>query len=286
MKDLLTVPWQLTRDRQIAGRVVRSKDRAAWLSVLHYRAHLAKELRNRREGEVSFLYHPRLRGSRDDRQGQGSDISRIHLGDQPPRFSSVLLASRHAAGPEQDVELVAQSIYCVSRSEPRLPFEIDDASRPETDFDKEDTTYVRVGQDTRLNHRVIDLRTPANQAIFRIQSAVCELFRDALRAQDFVEIHTPKLIGGASEGGASYCLPDCLRGRADDGSMMIACDVCDGWYHTGCLAKYMSAPQADDDAEAQPERRRSRARLCSDNVVRDDAQVLGIPVLRDQSTFF
>jgi aspartyl-tRNA synthetase len=38
-----------------------------------------------------------------------------------------------------------------------------------------------VGQDTRLNHRVIDLRTPANQAIFRVQSAVCELFRDALR---------------------------------------------------------------------------------------------------------
>ena len=82
---------------------------------------------------------------------------------------------------QQDVELVAQSIYCVSRSVPRLPFEIDDASRPETDFDKEDCTYVRVGQDTRLNHRVIDLRTPVNQAIFRVQSAVCELFRDALR---------------------------------------------------------------------------------------------------------
>ena len=63
-------------------------------------------------------------------------------------------------------------IYCL---------QIDDASRPETDFDKEDCTYVRVGQDTRLNHRVIDLRTPANQAIFRVQSAVCELFRDALR---------------------------------------------------------------------------------------------------------
>ena len=58
-------------------------------------------------------------------------------------------------------------------------------------------------QDTRLNYRVIDLRTPANQAIFRVQSAVCELFREALRRKDFVEIHTPKLIGGASEGGAS-----------------------------------------------------------------------------------
>lgn len=31
---------------------------------------------------------------------------------------------------------------------------------------------VRVGQDTRLNYRVLDLRTPANQAIFRIQCHV------------------------------------------------------------------------------------------------------------------
>jgi aspartyl/asparaginyl-tRNA synthetase len=38
---------------------------------------------------------------------------------------------------------------------------------------------VRVGQDTRLNHRVIDLRTPANQAIFSVQSGVCALFREA-----------------------------------------------------------------------------------------------------------
>ncbi len=31
---------------------------------------------------------------------------------------------------------------------------------------------MRVGQDTRLNNRVLDLRTPANQAIFRVQSQV------------------------------------------------------------------------------------------------------------------
>jgi hypothetical protein len=31
---------------------------------------------------------------------------------------------------------------------------------------------VRVNQDTRLNYRVLDLRTPANQGIFRIQSEV------------------------------------------------------------------------------------------------------------------
>lgn len=37
--------------------------------------------------------------------------------------------------------------------------------------------------DTRLDHRWIDLRTPANQAIFRIQSAVCQYFRANLASK-------------------------------------------------------------------------------------------------------
>jgi len=60
---------------------------------------------------------------------------------------------------------------------------------------------VIVKMKTRLDNRVIDLRTPANQAIFRLQSAICQLFREYLYTVDFIEIHTPKLIGGVSEGG-------------------------------------------------------------------------------------
>lgn len=37
-----------------------------------------------------------------------------------------------------------------------------------------------MNQDTRLDNRVIDLRTPANQAIFRLEAGVCKLFRDVL----------------------------------------------------------------------------------------------------------
>lgn len=40
-----------------------------------------------------------------------------------------------------------------------------------------------VAADTRLDHRWIDLRTPANQAIFKIQSAVCKYFRDNLASK-------------------------------------------------------------------------------------------------------
>lgn len=36
-------------------------------------------------------------------------------------------------------------------------------------------SLVTVSQDVRLDNRVVDLRTPANQAIFRVQSAVVQV---------------------------------------------------------------------------------------------------------------
>lgn len=53
-----------------------------------------------------------------------------------------------------------------------------------------------VNQDTRLDNRILDLRTPANQAIFRLEAGVCQLFRQTLTNKGFVEIHTPKIISG------------------------------------------------------------------------------------------
>lgn len=82
-----------------------------------------------------------------------------------------------------------------------LPFLIDDAGRNEDDAVAKELPTVT--QDTALNFRWVDLRTPANQAIFRIQSGVCQLFREFLSQRGFIEIHTPKLISGASEGGSN-----------------------------------------------------------------------------------
>jgi nondiscriminating aspartyl-tRNA synthetase len=58
-------------------------------------------------------------------------------------------------------------------------------------------------QRVRLNNRIIDLRTGPAQAIFRIQAGICNLFRTYLDGQGFMEIHTPKLQGGATESGAT-----------------------------------------------------------------------------------
>jgi aspartyl/asparaginyl-tRNA synthetase len=46
------------------------------------------------------------------------------------------------------------------------------------------------------------MRAPANLAIFKIQGGVGHFFRKYLYKNDFTEIHSPKLIGTASEGGA------------------------------------------------------------------------------------
>ena len=54
----------------------------------------------------------------------------------------------------------------------------------------------------------------ANQAIFKIQSGVCQLFRGYLLDQGFQEIHTPKLVGTASEGGADVFVVEYFGGNA------------------------------------------------------------------------
>lgn len=121
----------------------------------------------------------------------------------------------------KNLELHIDKFYVINRSSNVLPFQLEDAGRLVTK--KEDESAGGAIQEgpvvtltTRLDNRVIDLRTPANQAIFRVQSAVCKLFRDFLHERDFLEIHTPKLLGGSSEGGSNvfkfeyFGKPGCL----------------------------------------------------------------------------
>lgn len=103
---------------------------------------------------------------------------------------------------EQNLELHVEEIFLVSAAKAQLPLQIEDAARPEKSNDPE-ALKIRVNQDTRLDNRVLDLRTPANQAIFRLEAGVCKLFRDILTNKGFTEIHTPKIISAASEGGAN-----------------------------------------------------------------------------------
>lgn len=56
--------------------------------------------------------------------------------------------------------------------------------------------------DTLFEYRVIGLRNLQETAIFKVQSSICRGIRSYFYEQDFTEIHTPKLLAAATEGGA------------------------------------------------------------------------------------
>lgn len=56
--------------------------------------------------------------------------------------------------------------------------------------------------DTLFEHRVIGLRNLQETSIFKIQAAIKEAARQYLRANDFTEFNSPKLLAAATEGGA------------------------------------------------------------------------------------
>ena len=56
--------------------------------------------------------------------------------------------------------------------------------------------------DTRLDYRWIDLRTRKNNLMINVQTAFVDGMRKFLIDEEFTEIHTPKLIGTASESGS------------------------------------------------------------------------------------
>lgn len=58
--------------------------------------------------------------------------------------------------------------------------------------------------ETLLNHRTLALRQEKIAAIFRIYSEMLHAYDEAMRAEGFLEIKTPKILGASTEGGANF----------------------------------------------------------------------------------
>ena len=56
--------------------------------------------------------------------------------------------------------------------------------------------------DVRLDYRWLDLRSQKNLLIFKVQTCMVAAMREYLLKRKYLEIHTPKLIGAASESGS------------------------------------------------------------------------------------
>jgi nondiscriminating aspartyl-tRNA synthetase len=82
------------------------------------------------------------------------------------------------------LELQLDGLTVDSPAEPELPIAADSAL------------------DKRIDWRYLDLRRPDRRLIFEVQSTVEHAMREFWRKEGFIEIHTPKMMGSASESGA------------------------------------------------------------------------------------
>jgi nondiscriminating aspartyl-tRNA synthetase len=87
------------------------------------------------------------------------------------------------------IELTEPLVRLISPAEPP-PF---DLYRP----------AITASLPTLLDHASVALRHPLRQAAFRLSAAAVRGFRSTLDAAGFVEVHTPKIVGSATESGAT-----------------------------------------------------------------------------------
>jgi aspartyl-tRNA synthetase len=100
--------------------------------------------------------------------------------------SGTVKANKEAPG---GFEVIPAEVRILGRSEPSLPIEVVTKKTP-AEFS------------TRLDVRFLDLRKPEVAAIFSVKDAVTTAMRNYLEGNGFIEIHTPKIIAEASEGGS------------------------------------------------------------------------------------
>lgn len=115
----------------------------------------------------------------------------VELIENLPLESTVKITGKLVESPKvklNGMEIIPTKIEVTSKTVEELPFNFKDLNG--------------VNLDTRLDYRFIDLRNDKNMLMIQIQSDLTKYMREYLYSKDFTEIHTPKLIGAASESGS------------------------------------------------------------------------------------
>lgn len=88
---------------------------------------------------------------------------------------------------QMGIEVFPVSITVISEAHSPLP--LDPSQKVKADFD------------TRLTHRVLDLRSRSHRLVFHVQACLVSGFREFLEREGFCEVHTPKIVATGTEGG-------------------------------------------------------------------------------------
>jgi nondiscriminating aspartyl-tRNA synthetase len=85
--------------------------------------------------------------------------------------------------------------------EPVITVSVPVLDEPPVEIDKP-ISHKSEHLDTLFEHRVVSIRNLQEQKIFKIRSDLTRYIREFLHENEFIEIDTPKLLSGATEGGA------------------------------------------------------------------------------------
>jgi aspartyl-tRNA synthetase len=83
-----------------------------------------------------------------------------------------------------------------------IPKKIEIVSKAQTPLPLDPRWVTPANLNTRLKWRPMDLRRRENFLIFKIQTKIVESMSEYLRKRGFIQVFTPSIIGGISEGGA------------------------------------------------------------------------------------
>jgi len=170
----------------------------------HYSSQLGPDLDGRRVTIMGWVQRVRRLGRLTfllvrDREGltqctihhEQADPGMLATLDQLDNEYAVAVVGRirREAQARRGFELIPERIVIVNDAPPKLP--LDTSGKVEADLS------------TRLDNRVMDLRRHENQLIFKIQHFTVSRMRRYLEARGFREIHTPKIVAAATEGGAN-----------------------------------------------------------------------------------
>lgn len=84
---------------------------------------------------------------------------------------------------------------------PKITVEVPVLDEPPIEIDKP-LSHKSEHLETLFEHRVVNIRNLQEQKIFKIRASLTKYLREFLNDNEFVEIDTPKLLAGATEGGA------------------------------------------------------------------------------------
>jgi aspartyl-tRNA synthetase len=170
-----------------------------------YRSHYSKEI-----SKTEYNSTVTVAGWVEDIRNLGS-IAFLILRDKKGTLQLTILKKKTPELFERLISLPRESVIsvqglCKENEKVRngyeiLPDSVDILSVAETPLPLGVVDKVEADFDTRLDNRIIDLRKPEVQAIFKIRSAVLAAAHEYLRSQLFLEVHTPKIIASSSEGG-------------------------------------------------------------------------------------